>query len=669
MRLSLVGIALLLAAVIVLSSCGDDEETFTPQRRLEKIALLNSSLTPCGDLSVADSVRVCAAAMSRQILQQEEVSAATRRIWEKYAQANALTKRYGHEAIVLIDKTLPETEDYEFLFERAQFLTLRSYINTHVFNRQLAVYDAYQAADIYMELGLSSAAAVCYLNIANVQYNAGNQQLAIENALQTVSLYRKSSGLSHGDSLRWMNACNTLGMSFSYLGDYTAAVEQFRNGLSLAGKMRHELWAGLITGGMAKIDISKGDYDEAWMKYNENIRVGLKFNELASAGYALMGQAEILMKRRNMDAAKQYYDSAWQMMRKEQRPDIWFLYFRNIAAWYEAVNEYDSANANYKRYIAVRDSTQGVQSSQLLRLQNQIQFEKQLSLLRVENNLKKNELKTSYVIIIAFVAILVLLSLLLYSLRRNYKGINMLNDELEHKVNERTNELLRLNKELDTYLYRASHDVRRPILSIIGLGRLVSLARDDNERREIQQKIDITAHDMDRMLSKLRMAYVVDKLEDVQDVTISAYFSSLLAKFGDSHPGVIFDLTVSDPVTIHTSVSLLDVIFVNILENACTFRNPVNPRVAVNVITADNHLHIAIKDNGIGIDSKYLKTMFDPYTRYSYHSTGSGLGLHLAQKAVNKLKGTITVESTLYIGSEFRVKIPLKNLVSGALPA
>jgi signal transduction histidine kinase len=660
MRLNYIRIALLPAFAVIMYSCEEKIDSFTAADKLKKIAQLNSALAPCSDLSIPDSVTACATTTCRQVLQEQQAAAIIFDIWIKYAQANALSAHYGEKAIALIDQTLPKTEDYPLLFERAQLLSLRSYINTRSSNRQLAVYDAYQAADIYMELGLHSAAAVCYLNIANVQYNAGNHQIAIENALQSATLYSESHHLSRGDSLRWLNAYNTIGMSYAALQDYTRAAEYYHYGMDLAEKLHHALWAGIITGNMGKLDLSEGDYDEAWAKLNVNIRVGLKFNELASAGFALMGQAEILEHKGMLYPAKIYYDSAWALMRKERRPEIWIIYFQKISTWYEMVKQYDSANASYKRYIAFRDSTQGVPASQLLRLQNQIQFEKQVSLLRAENDLKKSNLKTSYVIILSFIAILILLSLLFFSLRRNYRNINALNDALERKVKERTNELVRLNKELDTYLYRASHDVRRPILSIIGLGRLAVLARDESERQAIQQKIDITAHDMDRMLSKIRMAYELDKLEDVQHVDISAYLSSLLARLGKSNPEVKFDLSITNPVILSLSVSLLDVIFINLIENACTFRNPVDPTVNLTVICRGNHVQVSVKDNGIGIDPKYLETIFSPYTRYSERSVGSGLGLHLTQKAVHKLKGNITVESTLYLGSEFRIKIPLR---------
>jgi signal transduction histidine kinase len=188
--------------------------------------------------------------------------------------------------------------------------------------------------------------------------------------------------------------------------------------------------------------------------------------------------------------------------------------------------------------------------------------------------------------------------------------------------------------------------------------RLAGLARDESERQAIQQKIDITAHDMDRMLSKIRMAYELDKFEDVQNVDISAYLSSLLARLSKSNPEVEFDLSITCPVILSSSVSLLDVIFINLIENACTFRNPVDPKVNLTAVAMGNYIQVSIKDNGIGIDPKHLKTIFSPYTRYSERSVGSGLGLHLTRKAVHKLKGNITVESTLYLGSEFRIEIP-----------
>jgi signal transduction histidine kinase len=425
----------------------------------------------------------------------------------------------------------------------------------------------------------------------------------------------------------------------------------------------------LILGNIARVDFIRGNLDAAIAKYTQEATVCLKYKERAAAGKALTGLAEVYVKQEQYDLAKQYYDSAWHLMRVERRPSIWLDYFKSLHTWFELTHQIDSAHLTFERYIALRDSVQSPQSQQLLRLQKQLQFEKQLGLLRAENQLRSSELTTSRILIVSILAVLVLISILLYTIRRSYRKTSALNAELENKVKARTAELVKLNSELDTYLYRASHDVRRPILSIIGLGQLAGLTHDENERRAIQQKIDITARDMDKMLSKIHMAYELDKLEGIQSVNMKDYILSLMEQFKGLYPEITFHADLEDDIVVNSNIRLLDIIFINIFENACIFNNQIDPEITVRSTRASGHVEIIFKDNGIGIEQKYLKSIFNPYTRYSDRSIGSGLGLHLVQKALSKLNGNIIVESTLYLGTEFKIILPACREAAAIEPA
>jgi signal transduction histidine kinase len=610
--------------------------------------------------STPDSVLTCAsvddiASFPNSISPSDK----TKEIWLHYKKAHALSENnFGEEAIEVINKILPETEDYSFLYERAILLSLRSFIHTNHFNAQLAAYDAYQAADILMELGITKEAASKHLSIANLQFNTGNFEIALENAKRTVALYKQSKDLRRADTLSIINAYNTMGMSYVHLNHTDSAATSYGAALPLTRYINSDIWEGLVQGNIARVDFLRGNLDAAIIKYTQEANVCLKYKEKAAAGKALTGLAEVYVKQKQYQLAKQYYDSAWHLMRAERRPSIWLDYFKSLHSWFEITHQFDSAHLTFERYIALRDSVQSPQSQQLLRLQKQLQFEKQLGLLRAENQLRSSELNTSRILIASILAVLILFGILLYTIRRSYRKTSALNAELENKVKARTAELVKLNSELDTYLYRASHDVRRPILSIIGLGQLAGLTHDENERKVIQQKIDDTARDMDKMLSKIHMAYELDKLEGIQSVNMKSYILSLMEQFKGLYPEIAFHADLDDDIIVNSNIRLLDIIFINIFENACIFNNQIDPEITIRSTRTSGYIEICFKDNGIGIEQKYLKTIFNPYTRYSDRSIGSGLGLHLVQKALSKLNGRIVVESIIYLGTEFRITLP-----------
>lgn len=662
------GIVFLLTCMV--SACEDNGYIIPLHQKIKVFAWMDESTRKCR-YSTPDSIAACAfvddiASFPNPINPSEQ----TKEIWLHYKKAHALSENdFGEEAIKVINEILPKTEDYNFLYERAILLSLRSFIHTNHFNAQLAAYDAYQAADILMELGITKEAASKHLSISNLQFNTGNFEIALENAKRTVALYKRSENLGREDTLRIINAYNTMGMSYVHLNYTDSAALSYGAALPLTKRIKSDIWEGLILGNIARVDFIRGNLDAAISKYTREANVCLKYKENAAAGKALTGLAEVYVKQKQYELAKQYYDSAWHLMRVERRPSIWLDYFKSLHNWFELTHQFDSAHLTFERYIALRDSVQSPQSQQLLRLQKQLQFEKQLALLRAENQLRSSELNTSRILIASILAVLILFSVLLYTIRRNYRKTSALNAELENKVKARTAELVKLNSELDTYLYRASHDVRRPILSIIGLGQLAGLTHDENERRSIQQKIDDTARDMDKMLSKIHMAYELDKLEGIQSVNMKSYILSLMEHFKGLYPEIAFHAGLDDDVIVNSNIRLLDIIFINIFENACIFNNQIDPEIAIRSTRSNGYIEICFKDNGIGIEQKYLKTIFNPYTRYSDRSIGSGLGLHLVQKALSKLNGRIAVESTIYLGTEFRITLPACKETTSMEPA
>ncbi|HEY9049760.1 MAG TPA: ATP-binding protein [Ohtaekwangia sp.] len=649
----------------VTSACVDTNYTVPLNQKKAVFSYLNDSLRVCYSSS-SDSVLHCARTRINRAIQGVNASALTKKIWLSFGEAHALSESdLGYEAIAIINAILPETEDFDFLYERAELLTLRSFINTNHFNLQLAAYDAYLAADIFDELGLYNEDASKRLSVANLQYNTANFELAIENAQRAIALFEKATNLRHEDTVNFINAYNTLGMSYINMNKVDSAAISYNKALPMTRSIHSKIWEGLIQGNIARIDYIRGNLDDAEAKYNQELAACLEYGERAAAGKSLTGLAEVYIKKKEFTKAKVYYDSAWKLMQQERRPSIWLDYYKSLHNWFEITKQYDSAHLTFEKYVLLRDSIQSPQRMQLIRLQRQMQFEKQLSLLRAENDLKKSELTTSRILITSFIIVLVLLCVLLYIIRKNYKKISTLNSELENKVKVRTAELLRLNSELDTYLYRASHDVRRPILSIIGLGQLAGLTHDENERKAIQQKIDNTARDMDKMLSKIHMAYELDKLDGIQSVNIHEYIEGLVDQFKGLYPAINFNTEIEHNVIVSANPKLLDIIFINILENACIFNNRMNPEISIRTYRTQDYVEIYFRDNGIGIDRKYLDSIFNPYTRYSDRSVGSGLGLHLVQKALQKLNGIVAVESTLYIGTEFKIILPAyKNNLS-----
>jgi signal transduction histidine kinase len=621
----------------------------------------SEALTRCKDGQV-DSILLCAKAA----IDIDTITGIDPSVWQAYATARALFhNNQDLDAIEVIDDILPRIENPNLLLERAELLMLRSSIIGNTYQMELTAEDLYKAADIYLQLGLVRKASSCYVSIANLQYNTANFPLAIENGLRAIELLDGIFPMEREDSIQLMQVYNTIGLGYYKQNNIDSAQRNYDRSYSMATLLKDEFWQALVAGNAADIYLAKGMVKEAIESYTNDIRTSLKHNEPTSAALSLLSIGEIYVSARQLEVGRQYYDSAYALLSQSGRPLSLSKYNYLMSQWFDLKLDPGNALKYYKKHIEFRDSVQSTQiNSQLQQIQNQTRLERQLSditLLKKENELKEKELTISRISVIAFVLVSVLLAGLLYIIRRGNMQLNALNQVLENKVKARTERLRKINQELDTYLYRASHDVRRPILTILGLVQIATLTTE-NERVVIFDAIQKTAKEMDKMLRKLQMAYELEKEKKGERVQIgiNKYVTLKIEELHKEYPGMHFEIIESDQVIVKSNVNLINIIVMNILENACIFSVDHSDRVTITVRNGNGLAYIVIKDQGIGIEPEFIENIFEPYVRCSIKSTGSGLGLYLAMKAAKRIGGNITATSTLNQGSEFIVMIPVK---------
>ncbi|MEN7549903.1 two-component regulator propeller domain-containing protein [Rapidithrix thailandica] len=237
-----------------------------------------------------------------------------------------------------------------------------------------------------------------------------------------------------------------------------------------------------------------------------------------------------------------------------------------------------------------------------------------------------------------------------------------MNNDLELMIKERTSKLNHTLKELETFLYRASHDLRGPISTMLGILKLAHLENDANKLHLYITHFENTSLNLERTLQKLLTIYSLQKnliktekisQEKVEDILQSLTYS--LPGFQKEY----FHVNFPSHFQIITDIQLLKVILSNLLENAfCYNQHSVNKNVEVNFILEHEHYKIEIKDYGAGIKNEIKDKIFDMFYRGNVHSKGNGLGLYLARKAVQKLHGEIDVDSKPEEYTCFKISLP-----------
>lgn len=273
-------------------------------------------------------------------------------------------------------------------------------------------------------------------------------------------------------------------------------------------------------------------------------------------------------------------------------------------------------------------------------------------------------------------------------LRKQKDEIAKINELLEEKVRERTKklqkayrDLLNLNYELDSFIYRAAHDIRGPITTIMGLCNIALLETDSAKCHEYLLILDkyskSTQVTLNRILSvnELKNNPVKFSHFNIQELTESV---SALLLHNQERSKVNIQYELPNDLTIYTDFKLLEIILQNLIDNSIRFRSTyknIKPYCRTIILKTEEELIITIIDNGDGIEDVIKSKIFDMFYRGSEYASGSGLGLYIARIASKRLGGDVQLMSSIQGETIFEVKIPIakektqKKLVEMALLA
>lgn len=268
-----------------------------------------------------------------------------------------------------------------------------------------------------------------------------------------------------------------------------------------------------------------------------------------------------------------------------------------------------------------------------------------------------------------FGAMVVLLVLLRSRVEKQKKSLVRANDEvkrmnenLEYLVGERTQLLIEACHEMDVFLYRASHDLRAPICTILGLGNIA--VQSPESTPDLIRKISATAVKMDGMLKKLRMMSEVNHPSNYASLGLMEKVHQVIDHFSDfiaeHHIEVVVDC--QKDLTFHSYPHLVEIILYNLIDNALFFssmRKDRTPRIVIMGSVENGQLSITVSDNGIGMDESVRAKLWDMFFVGNEHSQGNGLGLYIVLKTVQALNGKIEVQTEPGNYSRFSVTIPV----------
>lgn len=237
-------------------------------------------------------------------------------------------------------------------------------------------------------------------------------------------------------------------------------------------------------------------------------------------------------------------------------------------------------------------------------------------------------------------------------------------DISELKENEK--QLIQTSKDLDRFVYSASHELRAPLKSILGLANLMRYEIEHEnytELNEYNSRIERSVKRLDETVqgiieysrnARIDVAREVISFENVVNNVLENLSS--LTNFSR----IQFNTEISLDGTFHSDSRRIKIILSNIISNSIKYADLTKESsfVHLSIHNSTDGCDIIIRDNGIGIEPTYIQNIYDMFFRATSSNEGDGLGLYIVKETIDKLHGNITVDSILTEGSTFKIHLP-----------
>lgn len=238
------------------------------------------------------------------------------------------------------------------------------------------------------------------------------------------------------------------------------------------------------------------------------------------------------------------------------------------------------------------------------------------------------------------------------------KELTVTNNELS----EKNDELLRINNDLDNFVYTASHDLKSPIANMEGLATLLREILQGTLNEEDMQVLDMMQQAVNKLKGTIADLTEITKVQkELQSAVEPLSFEDMLQDITADidklvrETGAIITTNLGVKNMLYARKNLRSIIY-NLVSNAIKYRSPERaPEVHVVTYQQGEHVVLEVQDNGLGIKKEQQHKLFTMFRRLHSHVEGTGIGLYIVKRIIENNGGRIEVQSELGKGTLFRV--------------
>jgi PAS domain S-box-containing protein len=244
------------------------------------------------------------------------------------------------------------------------------------------------------------------------------------------------------------------------------------------------------------------------------------------------------------------------------------------------------------------------------------------------------------------------------------EAIRALNLSLEQRVAQRTTQLEKSNRELESFCYTVSHDLRAPLRHISSYATIMRedyFDRLDEDGQDLLQRIRSASNHMGELIDDILSLSRVSRADmTISEVNLSELAANAVAMFRESDPQRQVTVSIEDNLMAQGDATLLQLVMQNLIGNAWKYSS-INPDAVIEMSrdTSEGKQAFCIRDNGIGFDMAYHDKMFKPFERlHGAEFEGTGIGLATVQRILERHGGEIWAKGEKGKGARFYFTLP-----------
>lgn len=534
-----------------------------------------------------------------------------------------------------------------------------------------------RAAGIFEKLGNP-------LDVADARINIATMYLILEDMQKAKSYFKEVLGIyqEHERFLGITNAYNSLGIIYDSENKYDSAIYCFEKCIEAAkagNALVQEAWG---VSGLGEMYRKNGDYEKALFYELKSLNIEKQLGNQRGILQSYIQLAALEKVKKNYKAAASYLDRALEMPVLQGDLLNQAKLYQEYVDLLELQGELEKAFFYHKKLFVVNDSLRNTEDRALMselsekyeseRKENEIlnlQKDKQLAGLTLEK--EKNQ-KLIFVGASFFFLVLAALMIFGYAqIKKSRNALNITNQEItiiNQELNESQAALTISNQTKDQLFAMIAHDLRGPVSSLQGIGRMLDYYTSKGDKVELSQltsQIDQSVGAVNHLLDNL-LKWALTQTEGIKYqptvFTLKQLLTDCKTIFEEAATikQINVDLMIHDNLLVKGDYNMVSSILRNLLSNAIKF-SPIGSKVEIAALSENGHIKVSVKDSGSGMPAATIEQIQNEETITSTPGTlgekGTGLGLILTREFVANHGSSLQIAASS-AGTEISFGLP-----------